>query len=135
MVSKAEIAKDIAQTTVESGAKHAGRVAVLIAGTVSGVAKDVAGIVFKPSISGGAERVGDIVTRIAGCVGDVAKEVGTFATDVFEIAEAGSKAHADAKAQAETEAAAEAGAEAVEPAAEAGTPHDQDAADSSHHAD
>ena len=100
MVSKAEITKDIAQTAIESGAKHAGRVATLIAGTVGGVAQDVAGIVFKPSLSGGAQRVGNIVTRIAGCVGDVAKEVGTFATDMFDIAEAGAKARADARAEA-----------------------------------
>jgi hypothetical protein len=100
MVSKAEIAKDIAQTAVESGAKHVGRSAVIIAGTVGGVAKDIAGIVTKPT--SGIERVGGIVTRIAGCVSDVAGEVGTFATDMFEIADAAKRAHKDSvKADAE----------------------------------
>lgn len=46
-------------------------------------------------VESGADHVGKIATIVTGAVRDVAREVGSWATDLFEMREASSRAQAD----------------------------------------
>lgn len=52
--------------------------------------------VLQVAVDSGAERVGRITSVITGAVRDVTREVGEWASDVFEVVDAGRNAGGDA---------------------------------------
>lgn len=57
------------------------------------------------AVESGATHVGRIATIVTGAVRDVARELGSFATDVFEMREASSRALKDREIEREHDAA------------------------------
>jgi len=71
------------------------------------------------AVESGATHVGRIATIVTGAVRDVAREIGSFATDVFEMREASSRALKEHEAETEGRTARQAAAREADPEDEA----------------